>query len=1427
MRYPSRSDRSQILPVFIFVLLLLPALISQIPRAAAQQSTANNSNSLPGVFKDPGIPAELDAWRDWASYTQADDRCPRQWENRLEYGDRVENGVMPAEYKLYVSAICAWPGELALDARADGAYFTANWRLYQAGAIPLPGDGANWPIDVRSETQALVVNTDHYGRPVVFLEPGEYRISGRIPWQQRPESLAVPKTAQLRLRRDGELISPIDFDNNGELWLGAPLREKEQNKVYVSVARLVNDGLPETMTSVIELDVSGEPREIVLGPALLPGHALLSIKSELPARMDNDGRLNIQARSGYWELSLESRAPINHDGYTVLELDAPWPAEEYWGVAPNYGYRSIHVSGGQLIDSSQTSLPAAFHNQGLDKYPLRVLRAGEKLELIELQRGQQVSPDQIQVEREAWLNFDGQTLRYTDHLTGTINQTTRLNAQTPFILDLAEITQFSYQQKTLITYDPKDTAAPEQLTGVEWRLEEVEMTTQMHAPFQASLPLTAWDQALEELSLTLNLPPGYQLIHVSGFDHAHSSWIERWNLLSIFLSILCAVLLWHVGRWKLFIPGALLVVLMHQQPAAPLFGLLALSSVLLLMRWNNSTKGHMWLRRLFNLSWIILGLQLLWFSGVQLQSTIYPALEPEPDYDEYSFGLQKQAVSISSDSPTEAYDKDSAELDRVEISGSRFAYTDILTPYDPNAHRQAGLGQAQWRWHQHTMQRQGPITANEQLRLLISPPWLTRLLRLVMVCAAFILVWGLAKASGHQPTDTSATPTARTAKPTAQLASILLSLGFVLGVLLLPSTSLKAQTIPTPELLQELATRLQPPPACLPYCVNIAKMHLQADDHELRFEADVHSAIFGVAKLPTLEDLNQQLNISVQMDGTTIAMDAQHQIAVSPGRHAVLMIIQNPGLSEWKLNFGMPPKHLSTELDGWEISGLQGDRLQSQGIALYRSINTNASTTTLNTLNIQPYITVSRMFFLDLQPYVENSIARLDSGKGTAQFHLPLMDGEEYVGPSGDETVSVEFKDGVQTFSLTHDSDFYWRNNLARQTHFEFTASTQENLSEEWTFITAAVLDAKFSGAQVQIGPSDIDDYLVHRIKPRPGETVIVDLQRPAPVAGSSQAFDMVHLTMQPGRHYADYHLQLKPNLSQPGLFPFQLPQGAELRHLAIDEDQPPLPAVNGTVNIPVNQETEQITIEWRQSLPSQASLSTPELQLDRPSANLITQVEWAGDRWLLWTSGPGMGPAVRFWSLLLLLVVTALVLARLPHSPLPTHHWLLLGLGFSTVNSWAFLWIVAFFFLLAWRQRLDLPQLRPWQTVVVQLGLALLALISVMVLIGTIMDGLLARPDMSVANPLPLYASGISHYGALSWFIDTSNGTLPSVQVYSAPMWLYRGVMLAWSLWLALHCVRWLRWGWQAYSHGGLWYQRRAKTRPAEAAEHASDTVE
>ncbi|MBR9981644.1 MAG: hypothetical protein KFF50_11505, partial [Desulfatitalea sp.] len=66
-----------------------------------------------------------------------------------------------------------------------------------------------------------------------------------------------------------------------------------------------------------------------------------------------------------------------------------------------------------------------------------------------------------------------------------------------------------------------------------------------------------------------------------------------------------------------------------------------------------------------------------------------------------------------------------------------------------------------------------------------------------------------------------------------------------------------------------------------------------------------------------------------------------------------------------------------------------------------------------------------------------------------------------------------------------------------------------------------------------------------------------------------------------------------------------------------------------------------------------------------------------------------------------------------------------------------------------------------------------------------------------------------------LHWTQDHMTGALPQPWVLSLPVWVYRLLMLAWSLWLALALLKWLKWGWQCIGHDGLWRKvtlRRAK---------------
>ena len=75
----------------------------------------------------------------------------------------------------------------------------------------------------------------------------------------------------------------------------------------------------------------------------------------------------------------------------------------------------------------------------------------------------------------------------------------------------------------------------------------------------------------------------------------------------------------------------------------------------------------------------------------------------------------------------------------------------------------------------------------------------------------------------------------------------------------------------------------------------------------------------------------------------------------------------------------------------------------------------------------------------------------------------------------------------------------------------------------------------------------------------------------------------------------------------------------------------------------------------------------------------------------------------------------------------------------------------------------------------------------------------LVATPDMGVTGP--------GSYGStFSWFVDRTSAALPQPTVYSVPMWVYRTIMFAWALWIALALARWLRFAWRAWSTGAYW---------------------
>jgi len=241
------------------------------------------------------------------------------------------------------------------------------------------------------------------------------------------------------------------------------------------------------------------------------------------------------------------------------------------------------------------------------------------------------------------------------------------------------------------------------------------------------------------------------------------------------------------------------------------------------------------------------------------------------------------------------------------------------------------------------------------------------------------------------------------------------------------------------------------------------------------------------------------------------------------------------------------------------------------------------------------------------------------------------------------------------------------------------------------------------------------------------------------------------------------------------------------------------------TIAIAIVPGAQTIVLTWRQTPAIGVVYRTPEVDLGSPSVNGTIRVH-PGSRWMLFVLGPRVGPAVLFWSSLLVLLFVAASLGRIRWTPLRWWHWTLLAIGLSQVHIVLAALFAGWLVALGWRKtRVELSPL--WFNSR-QALLALWTLVALILLAVAIHQGLLGTPEMQLRG-------NESTIDNLRWSSDRSGNTLPTAMVISAPTLVYRIAMLAWALWVALALLRWLKWGWSAFSEGGLWKAFPPRPRP------------
>jgi len=1327
--------------------------------------------SNPLIAAEVVVPPDLQPWQSWVLHGEEFRRCP------------FLTGNTSADASAFQ---CTWPERLVLDLDARGGRFTQRWQVFAESWVSLPGNLEHWPRDVRVNGARAAVTARH-GVPQVWLTAGNYTLSGGFGWSRRPESLAVPsQTGIVTLTVDGQPI--VQPERPGTtVWLGKRRSAAEQPQMELQVYRLVTDDIPVILTTRIRLQASGEAREELLAPVLPADFTPMSLTTVLPARLEPDGRLRVQIRAGSWEITLTARGPAVAGSLRRPRGEGPWAREEIWSFASVDRLRIAAVEGVEAIDPAQANVP-----QEWQQFPSYRLTAEAELKIVERSRGLSAADDnRLQLNREIWLDFTHEGYTAMDVIGGEMRQGWRLDVVAPYRLMSAQ----AGGESLLVTEGATSGA-----TGIELRSPYVDVTAVSRVEAGSAMPASGWQSRFTNVRGTLNLPPGHRLLAAIGADDAPSAWIERWRLLDMFLVLIASLAIGKLLGWRMVALALPALALTHHDSGGMIW--LWVNLVIAMVLAREAPEGR--LRTLASIyrgvAAVALLVMLIPFAANQARLAIYPQL----DVADYEIILPR-AAAVKMDVPAEApvsapeFARPSASsmemapgdsrLQEVTVTGSivsrGLSQAQVMQRYAPGTLMQTGPGIPEWHFVSHDYSWSGPVDPGQQLRFVIATPFWLSLWRLAgIVLLAALLVASVRFAYGW-PRQLPRFPRFGTG-----------AAAMIVFVAMLAPTASRAES-PDAALLNELKARLTRAPECAPACAEVTAARVVANPQSLAIDLDVSALISVAIPVPAAPGRWEPETISV--DGQTngvLYRDAQQRLWVPlrPGAHDLRLTGRIVAAESVQIVFPQQPRIVEARGEGWEISGVNDGRLLTNTLELLRKGTAGPATRLEASMQFPPFVRVTRNVQLGLDWTARTVVERIAPQSGSFTVVVPLLTGESVL------TENIEARpDGTVLAAMpAGESAVQWDSGLARGETLQISVPDGASYAEVWSFNVSPQWSVQFEGTPAVLPLNLESAEWSYEFHPRSGESLTLRITRPQAVEGATLAFDGVELKAEIGKRSTNASLELRYRSTQGGRHVLRLPGDARVSSVTVDGRSIPIRPQNGELPISLSPGSYVLDIDWQSDTGVAVWSRVPAVDVGNPVSNIRTQLTLPADRWSLYAFGPGIGPAILFWSELLVFVVLAVLLGRLSYSPLKTQEWLLLGLGLSTFSWGVLLLFAAWMFVMRWRSS--------WQGAVsrvnfntIQLTLAVLSAIALICLVSAIPFGLLASPDMRVQG-----LSSSSY--AFNWFVDLAPGALPQPGVISVSLWWYKLAMLAWALWLSFALLRWLPWAWHAFRANGWW---------------------
>ena len=1337
------------------------------------------------IFSQPLAPADvpepLKPWTDWVLYGETDYQCPFVYSNHKQ-------------------RTCAWPSALILELSNSQGRFTQQWQVYQETWISLPGNEKHWPQSVRlNDKPALVVARQQL--PAIKLSPGRYRISGEYNWDRLPEALQVPpNTGLVSLKVNNKQVLFPDLAANGRLWLREQdAGKKDQDlsdKLELQVFRQVIDEIPMRVVTRLQLDVSGSQREVELNGALLESMVPLSLHSRLPARLEPDGSLRVQVRPGRWTISLEARQPADTTRLQLPAAVAPWPEQEVWVFLAQNHLRLVEVEGVN-IDPRQTSLPEGWQN-----LPAYLMKANDSLRLNIIRRGDpEPEPDKLSLHRNLWLDFNGKGYTLHDKISGSMTHGWRLETQPAIELGRVDIDG----EPQFITHLPGSDRK-----GIEVRRGAIKLSADSrYTESIRRIPASGWEQDFHRVSAELNLPPGWMLFSASGVDNVPQTWLQRWTLLDLFMVLVLSLAILRLWNWRWGLVALLTLTLIWHQNLAPQFVWVNVLIAIALLRVVPTGKFNLVVTWYRNLSLLGLALIVIPFAVQQVRIGLYPQLERPWQSMAPSVATAGMASAITMDSLQEAEEAPKRMLKRARPD---FYSSEPLSSYDkavnlsqidPAANVQTGPGLPHWQWSKVRLSWNGPVERLQEVGLVLLPPavnMLLNFLRVVLVIALGALMFGAVLRRGKGISFTN---------PFSSTAAVML---FGVACLLtsmpqqaLASAPLPDDTPPSPALLKELKARLLAAPDCLPSCAQSPRLRLEITPRQLKLRMEIHAQQRVAVPLPSHAQNWLPTRVMVNGQAAKSVYRAPGKglwLGLPAGRHQIELAGALPSRLDFSLPLPLRPHYVSVKAQGWTVEGVHEDGQADAQLQLTR-IRADGEQQKLAALEpgaLPPFVRVERTLRLGLEWQVITRVVRASPGGSAVVLEIPLLTGESPI------TAGVRTMQQRVLVNMSPSQSVYrWQSVLDKRLNITLTAPDTTDWMEVWRVDVSPMWHMQSDGIPV-VHHQDQEKNWLPEWRPWPGETVTLAIAKPQGIEGKTLTIDKSRLQIQPGSRATDTTLGFSLRSSQGGQHTVRLPEDARLQTVSIDGVTQAIRQEGNSVTLPVVPGKQVISLSWRTSRGITTLYPSEPVDLGISSTNATTKINLGQDRWMLYVGGPRMGPAVLYWGVLIVLLLVALALGRVPLTPLKGWQWLLLGIGLSQVSLFMAAFIVAWLMILGARSRLQtLPS--PLLFDSMQIGLGFLTFFALSFLFVAVEQGLLGTPEMHVAG------NQSSAYD-LNWYQDRTDAVLPQVWVLSVPLLVYRLLMLAWALWRAVSLLKGLKWGWHCFTTTAIWRQPEKKAR-------------